>query len=51
MTRWTRDELARAGAAEEQEVATRRSDGTPRRPVPVWVIRVGDGRAGGGSAP
>lgn len=39
---WTGDELDRAGAAEELEIAPRRRDGTLRKPVPIWVVRVGD---------
>jgi hypothetical protein len=39
---WSADELARIGAAEELEVAPRRPDGTLRRAVPIWVVRVGD---------
>lgn len=42
MTGWTPDELDRIGAADELEIAARRSDGTPRAPVPIWVVRVGD---------
>jgi hypothetical protein len=39
---WTAEELARIGAAEELEIAPRRRDGTLRRAVPIWVVRVGD---------
>ena len=39
---WTAEELDRIGAAEELEIITARADGTPRRPVPIWVVRVGD---------
>jgi hypothetical protein len=39
---WTREELDRIGAAEELEIAPRRADGTLRRPVPIWVVRVGE---------
>jgi hypothetical protein len=42
MTTWTSDELSKIGAAEELEIATVRSDGTRRRPVTIWVVRVGD---------
>ncbi|MBX5470144.1 MAG: DUF2255 family protein [Thermoleophilaceae bacterium] len=41
-TTWTGDELDRVGAAEELEIAPRRRDGTLRKPVPIWVVRVGD---------
>jgi len=39
---WTKDELDRIGAAEELEIAARRRDGSLRRPVPIWVVRVGE---------
>jgi hypothetical protein len=39
---WTADELDRIGAAEELATAPRRADGTLRRPLPIWVVRVGD---------
>jgi hypothetical protein len=39
---WSADELARIGAADELEIAPRRPDGTLRRAVPIWVVRVGD---------
>jgi hypothetical protein len=42
MTAWTKDELDKIGAAEELEIASLRSDGTLRRPVTIWVVRVGD---------
>ena len=42
MTAWTNDELAKIGAAEELQLAPRRPDGTPRKPVTVWVVRHGD---------
>ena len=42
MTGWTADELARIGAAEEVEVASRRADGSLRRFVTIWAVRVGD---------
>src|SRR6266700_3942904 len=38
----TNDELTRIEHADELEVAPLRSDGTPRDPVPIWVIRDGD---------
>jgi hypothetical protein len=43
MTGWTDHELGAVGAAEELEIAIRGADGTLRRPVPIWVVRVGDG--------
>jgi hypothetical protein len=39
---WTDDDLERIAAAEELEMAPLRPVGTPRRPVPIWVVRVGD---------
>jgi hypothetical protein len=39
---WTLEELDRIGSAEELRLAPRRSDGTPGRPVVVWVVRHGD---------
>jgi hypothetical protein len=42
MTAWTTDELGRIGAAEELEITARRSDGSLREPVRIWVVRVGD---------
>lgn len=42
MNHWTNDELTRIGAAEELEIATLRPDGTRRKPVTIWVVRVGD---------
>ncbi len=43
MTTWTSDELKMIGTAEELEIASMRSDGTLRKPVTIWVVRVGDG--------
>ena len=42
MTTWTSDELTRIGDAEELEIATFRKDGTLRKPVTIWVVRLGD---------
>jgi hypothetical protein len=42
MTAWTSDELAAIAAADELEVAPLRPDGTPRKPVTIWVVRDGD---------
>jgi hypothetical protein len=42
MTAWTNDELGRIGAADELQIASRRSDGTLRNPVTIWVARHGD---------
>lgn len=42
MPDWTSDELARIGDATELTIQTQRPDGTPRRPLPIWVVRDGD---------
>ncbi|MER7561637.1 DUF2255 family protein [Streptomyces sp. NPDC097941] len=42
MTAWTSDELNRIAGADELEMAPLLSDGTLRRPVPIWVVRDGD---------
>jgi hypothetical protein len=42
MTTWTSDELKKIGAAEELRIASLRTDGTLRKPVIIWVVRVGD---------
>lgn len=42
MTSWTNDELNRIGNAEELIVASLRGDGTLRKPVTIWVVRLGD---------
>jgi len=41
-TAWKSDELDRIGRAEELQLASRRSGGTLRRYVTMWVVRVGD---------
>jgi len=41
MTGWTKDELERIGAAEELRLASRRDDGSLRKPVIIWVVRLG----------
>jgi hypothetical protein len=42
MTAWTSDELTRIGTAEELEIASLREDGTLRKPVTIWAVRLGD---------
>ena len=42
MTTWTSDELNKIGVAEELRIATLRRDGTLRKPVIIWVVRVDD---------
>jgi hypothetical protein len=39
---WTTDELGRIGRAEELQIAPQRRDGSLCRPLPIWVVRVGD---------
>ncbi len=39
---WTNDELNRIGDADELHVAPVEESGSPRRPVPIWVVRDGD---------
>ena len=41
MTAWTSDELDKIGNAEELQITSLRSDGTLRKPVTIWVIRLG----------
>jgi hypothetical protein len=42
MSTWTSDELDAIGGADELRVTVPRADGTPRNPVTIWVVRVGD---------
>ena len=42
MNPWTSDELNKIGTAEELRIASLRRDGTLRKPVTIWVVRVGD---------
>lgn len=42
MTPWTDEELDRIGNAEELAIAPRRPNGQLRKPLPIWVVRVGD---------
>jgi hypothetical protein len=42
MSAWTNDELDKIGKADELKIAAVRSDGTLRKPVVIWVVRVGD---------
>ena len=41
MTTWTNDELTKIGTADELQIASLRRDGTLRKPVIIWVVRVG----------
>lgn len=42
MTIWTSDELKKVGTAEERKIASLRQDRTLRKPVIIWVVRVGE---------
>lgn len=42
MTAWTSDELDKIGKAEELQLASLRRDGTLRKQVIIWVVRLGD---------
>ena len=42
MTPWTSDELKKIETTEELKLASLRRDGTLRKPVIIWVVRVGD---------
>jgi hypothetical protein len=42
MAAWTKDELNKIGMAEELQIETLRADGTLRKPVTIWVVRLGD---------
>jgi len=42
MSAWANAELNQIGSAEELEIAPRQRDGALRKPVTIWVVRVGD---------
>ena len=42
MTTWSSDELRKISTADELAIASKRPDGTLRRPVTIWVVSVGD---------
>ena len=42
MEPWTRDELNKIGTAEELQIAVLRADGTLRKSVIIWVVRLGE---------
>ncbi len=42
MTGWTNDELNKIGTAEELRITSLRRNDTLRKPVIIWVVRVGD---------
>ena len=39
---WTNDELIRIGQADELQLSALRRDGSLRKPVTIWVVRLGD---------
>jgi hypothetical protein len=42
MSEWTNKDLDAIGDAYEIQLTTKRGDRSPRRPLPVWVVRDGD---------
>jgi hypothetical protein len=42
MTAWTNEELNKIGAADELQIASLRDDSTLKKPVTIWVVRLGD---------
>mgnify|MGYP003694312881 CR=1 FL=1 len=42
MTDWPSDELEKIAAADELQLASARPDGRLRKPVTIWVVRLGD---------
>jgi hypothetical protein len=42
MSGWTSDELDQIGDVDELQLASARSDSTLRKPVTIWVVRLGD---------
>jgi hypothetical protein len=42
MSDWTSDDLDRIEASEELEITSLGSDGAPRKPTTIWVVRLGD---------
>jgi len=42
MGEWTSEELSKIEVAEELTIASMRGDGTLRKPVTIWVVRLGD---------
>ncbi len=42
MSSWTREETQRVGDADELEIASLREDGSLRKFVIIWVVRLGD---------
>jgi len=42
MTTWTLDELNEINKVDELRIASQRADGTLRKPVTIWVVKVGE---------
>lgn len=42
MNSWTNEELDKIGNSDELQIVTFREDGIQYKPVPIWVVRVGD---------
>lgn len=42
LMKWTSEDLNKVGNAEEVRIATLRGDGTLRKPVIIWVVRLGN---------
>jgi hypothetical protein len=42
MSGWSSDELDSVGGADELELTALRPDGTTRKPVTIWAVRVGE---------
>jgi hypothetical protein len=42
MSGWTDEELEQIAKAEELQLASAKSDGALRKPVTIWVVRLGD---------
>ena len=42
MSAWTDDELEAIGGADELRIASRRPEGSLRKYIRIWVVRVGD---------
>jgi hypothetical protein len=43
MSAWTSEELDKIARTDELEIASLKDNGTLRKPVTIWVVRVGDG--------
>jgi hypothetical protein len=42
LSTWTSDELDKIAAVDELQIASVHNDGTLRKPVTIWVVRLGD---------